>query len=646
MIVPRSTRFVFFVLVASFTTALSAAEPLEVEIDATDLARKLLRAKVSIPLEPNARGNDAEIRKVSLWYPKWVPGSHAPGGPISNLASVSFRAGESSQLDYRRTPGEVYRFDVVVPSGANVIEADLVYICNQPTTNSKGLDSFGSTTVGFISVNTVLLYAEGTDIDAQPTNVTLRLAPDWNAKSALVPQTAPSGTAAAANEVRFATTSLRDVVDSPIMCGRFLTTHKLAEADEETPPHFLHVFADDSQFTLPPEIVERLDQMVIQTTRLMGSHPFKRFDILLAATDRLPANGLEHLRSTFNVLPPSALSGLGGWKGWNRLLIPHEYLHAWCGKYRRPAAMLTRDFHTPKDTELLWVYEGLTQYLGELIEARSGIMSNEEFVARFEVELRQAIHQQGRTSRSLADTAAAGHILRSGSSSWGSLRRSQDFYMEGMLLWLEIDAILREKSRGEVSLDDFCREFFAADGLDPKPYVRGEVLEILDRLVAHPWKELISKRVDSLSSAFDDGYVERFGYQLQYASGPPRIPPSTFRYIGGVDLLDSLGITLSQTGRIGRMLLGSPADTAKLAPGMQITSVGNRKWSSKAMQHAVRQSSEAGGIDLRVSDGDLLVDYRIQYSEGPKFLCLKPSDDADFERVSPMFEAILAPLAE
>lgn len=193
------------------------------------------------------------------------------------------------------------------------------------------------------------------------------------------------------------------------MCGPHHKTFDLVEPARanKIPPHRLQVFADDAaQCELNEEVVQKYRAMVTQAALLTGSHPFDQFDILLGVTNHLPANGLEHARSTFNVLPPSALASAKQLRGWNRLLVPHEYMHAWCGKYRRPAGMVSNSFHNPEDTDLLWVYEGLTQYLGELVEARSGLMTNEQFTHRLLVELRNATHQQGREWRTLADTGA------------------------------------------------------------------------------------------------------------------------------------------------------------------------------------------------------------------------------------------------
>jgi predicted metalloprotease with PDZ domain len=376
------------------------------------------------------------------------------------------------------------------------------------------------------------------------------------------------------------------------MCGANLKTFDLVEPERAAtiPPHRLHVFADEpSQCELNSELVDKFKSMVTQAALLMGSHPFDQFDILLGVTRQLPANGLEHSKSTFNILPPSALASPRDLRGWNRLLIPHEYMHAWCGKYRRPAGMVSSTFHVPENTELLWVYEGLTQYLGELVEARCGLMNNEQFINRLLVELRHATHQQGREWRTLADTGAAAHILRAGSNSWPALRRSQDFYMEGMLFWLEADAILRQRSNGAKSLDDFCRKFFfaAANSPSPSPYSRADLVNILNSLTPFDWDGLISRRVESFQNGFDPVVAELIGYRFEFRPEALSVPGDTFRHVGGVDAYDSLGAVFSNDGVVRDLLLGSPADRARLMPDMKIIGVGKYLWSPTRLQQAI-----------------------------------------------------------
>ena len=604
----------------------SSPEQMQITIDARDLPRKLVHAQLTLPLVPTTK----EARQVALWYPKWVPGSHGPGGPIANLAGLKITDSVGNPLSWVRTPGEVYRFEVSVPATVGEIHVSLHYIADQPTTTSFGHDCFGGSHIGVISPSSVLLYPEGTDIDRQQIVTQLLLPQGWSAATALPAESKEEEDDAAPV---YSAVSLRTLVDSPIMCGKHYQSFDLVaeERRSQIPNHTLHVFGDEATHAdLNSEIVDKLQSLVTQAALLMGTHPFDRFDILLAVSEELPANGLEHSRSTFNVLAPEPLKSLQDLKGWNRLLIPHEYVHAWCGKYRRPAGMLTNDFHTPKDTELLWVYEGLTQYLGELLEARCGLMSHDEFRHRLTVELRNAKHLQGRQWRTLADTAAASHILRDRSPSWSGLRRSQDYYMEGMLFWLEADARIRQATDGKKSLDDFCQRFLRSGSRSDHPYAfsRQDVVNDLTAIADYDWDGLIRRRVESVQEQFDPAVANMLGYDFRLTHEAPEIPATTFRHKKGVDALDSLGLILRQTGEVSNLLLGSPADRARLGPAMTVIGVNGRKWSGPRLIEALKQSQDQRPIELLVANGNELRTIQLHYYDGPRYWNLSRQEEA------------------
>ena len=603
-----------------------SSPPMQIDIDATDLPRKLLTATIVIPVEPE----DESDRQIALWYPKWVPGSHGPGGPIANVAGLIVADEQGQALPWKRTVGELYRIEVTVPPGVSRLHVRVRYITNQPTTTSMGHDSYGSDLIGVIGPGTVLVYPENADIDQLKVAGTLRLPDQWVASTAL----ARRGEFDDADVMFFEPVSLRTLVDSPIMCGRHRRIHNLVESEhrDTIPPHRLHVFSEAESVLEPhAELLSKLRRMVTQTALLFDSHPFEHFDILLATTDLLVKNGLEHSRCTFNVLPQRAFQAPDELKGWDRLLVPHEYIHAWCGKYRRPANMLTSDFHTPKATDLLWVYEGLTQYLGELMEARCGLMSETEFRHRLSVEIRHALYQQGRAWRSLLDTAACSAILRGKSASWPRLRRSQDYYMEGMLFWIEADAKIRSATDGRRSLDDFCRDFFRAtkDSPHPHAFTRADVVTSLNRVLPYDWDGLISRRIEGLAERYEPAVVGMLGYSVQYTNEIPSIPEKTFRAVEGVDAYDSIGAVVSEEGVISDLLFGSPAHQAGLGPGMKIAGVNGHTWSSNRLLDAISKSATTGGMKLMVVNGDSFRTHDVEYDGGPRHMVLVRDEDAN-----------------
>lgn len=616
-----------FVVVALLGQITFAEDAMEVRIDCSRPSRGFIESTCLIPINESD-----QPQTIALWYPKWVPGSHGPGGPIANLAGMKVIDQNGTLLSWKRTGGEVYRIEVDVPQKTTELKIELRYITNQPTTTSFGHDCFFSKTLGVISPSCLIFYPEGIDADRDTVSTAVKLPQNWRAATALrcsVDLDAKSN-GSTSNTIQYESVSFRVLLDSPVMAGLHYQSFVLAEGSDITPPHELHVFGDTAkELALNEEVLNKYRAMVHQTSLLMKNHPFDRFDILLGISSRLPKNGLEHSRSTFNILTPSSLKSLGSLKGWDRLLIPHEYLHAWCGKYRRPVGMVKSDFHTAKDTELLWVYEGLTQYLGELVEARCGLMTPAEFESRLYVELRNAVHQDGRRWRSLADTGAASHILRAGSDRWGELRRSQDYYMEGMLFWLEVDARLRGISDGMVTLDDFCHRFFEVEEplVSPKGFDRQEVVSILTELADFDWDGLVRRRIESIQESYQPEVASLLGYRFELASEKPTIPANTFRYRSGADYLDSIGLVISRDGVISRVKLGSAADRADLVPGDKIVSLGERVWSVEALNEEISQSSKTRSVGLTVTDGETVRDVSLDYSGGPKHYSLRLNEE-------------------
>lgn len=601
-------------LVVSLCTLTACAQQRadsSLHIDATDLPRLLLNATQTIPLDSSQRGSD-----LVLWYPKWVPGSHAPGGPVHNIAGFSITDQDGNEVKWSRTPGEVYRFIAHVPNSATELNIDFRYITNQSTANSHGLDSYGADAIGLISPNTVIVYPEGVSDGEWTVETSFSLPEDWKIACALDPDDDE------ATEHTYQPVPIRRLIDTPVMVGRYYTEYSLNEEGVDAPPHRLHVFSElESMTDIDEGVLQNYTNMVTQAAHMFGSHPYPSMDILLATTNALSRNGLEHLRTTMNIIPLNTLDSVDNLNGWDRMLIPHEYVHAWCGKYRRPDAMATTDFHTAKGTELLWVYEGLTQYLGEVLEARSGMTDLETYRWDLLRRYRSARLTQGRDWRPLADTCSASHTLRGGSNNWGSMRRGQDYYYEGSLIWMEADAIIRTESEGEQTLEDFCHAFFfAAEPTDePNPYTRQDVIDHLNNVVEYDWATFISERVDETTGKPLAG-AQALGYSVQYTNEPPRGPGGG--RIDPLDARDSLGMSLGGDGTIRTVILGSPADKAGLAPRMRIMGIQGHTWSRQRFADLMSGSAAAGSIELMTVSGDRILTSTITYDGGPRYMTL------------------------
>lgn len=620
------------------------ARPLVIEIDGTDLPRKLLHARLEIPVD----SSQVQDGVLPLWYPKWIPGTHGPTGPVQNLAGLVLRGRDGDVLEWTRQPGEVYRINVKLPRGTRTVVAELRYVTNQPSTNSMGVDSFGSDLLGFVSANTVLLYPEGLDATSARVRASLLLPDDWSAVSSLNEVAAGSRLGvdedAEPNRVEWAETTLERFVDSPVLAGLHVKVHDLVEEGRsgELPPHRMAIFSEAESVVDPPdEVVALYRAMVTEAGLLFGSHPFAEYDVLLATTNVIGRNGLEHLESSFNVIPQRSLMSEKSLKGWDEYLVPHEFVHAWCGKYRRPAGMVTTDFHSPKDTELLWVYEGLTQHLGALLAVRSGMTTPEEYRWSLQRSVRSARLRQGREWRPLADTGASSHTLRGGSTSWGHLRRNQDYYQEGALIWLEIDGVLRRMSDGEKTLEDFCRAFFAFDPKYPrtKGHDRDEIVATLNGLVSFDWSGFLHERVDQPAPRLTSRVAEELGLLVQFSNELPEGPDDA-KY-GELDLRDSIGAEFGKDGQVKSVQLGSAADAAGLGPGMKVLGIGEHVWNSDRLVDTVANSASTGTLDLLLVSGERLVRKPIDYDGGPRFMVLVRDEEKP-----DLLADILAPLRE
>ncbi len=595
-------------LAFSLLTSVHAAEvqALKITVDARELPRKLLHARVVIPCAPG---------HLVFWYPRWVPGTHEPCGPVENLGGLRVLDPSGAAIPWKRDELDLYRFHCEVPTGARAIEVALDLICNEPSILASGHLSYGTRGVAILNWSNVFVYPEGRSCNELEAELTVLMPDDWKYASALKTRTHAPG------RIQFEPVSLFELADRPLVAGRYLKSIKL---DSGTGPDaYLDVVGEtESAVEVKPAVADAYGRVVREAQALFGACHYPEYHFLTTSSNALGYFGLEHRTSSVDGLREGDLLDANRLRGWVANLLPHEYVHSWCGKFRRPAGMITEDFHTPYHTSLLWVYEGLGEYLGELLMTRSGLVPPAEYRRGLGASLSSLSHVTGRRWRSLEDTAICTSQLRGQSPNWQALRRGQDYYFEGMLVWLEADAIIRDCSGGKKSLDDFCRRFFGSmpSKNNVVPYNEAEIVDILRSLADYPWEQFLNARVHKPMESLALEVVGRVGYRLDYTD--QLWTHSISRERAGVDALESLGLMLDGEGSISSLIPGSIADRAGLDPGSRIIGVGGKLYSHQHFLDELGKTRATHKLELLVADEGALKPVELAYAEGVRYRML------------------------
>jgi predicted metalloprotease with PDZ domain len=585
------------------------AGPVSLAVDATGAPGHRLRARLSLPVTPGP---------LTLLYPQWLPGEHGPTGPITSLVGLEMSAG-GQVVPWRRDPRDMYAFQVTVPPGARTLDVRLEYVA--PT--GPGFTSGGSTTprLAVLSWNHLLLYPKGAAVDRLLVEPRLRLPAGWAQASSLKVQSEQGG------EVAYAPVSLALLVDAPVLLGASLQRVDLGVHDQR--PHEVAVAADGIlHTTLPDPLREGLRRLVGEAGALFGARPYGSYRWLLALSDNVAHFGLEHHESSDNRMPERTFS-----RDWDRrglgFLLAHEYAHSWNGKYRRPADMVATDLNTPVNTGLLWVYEGLTQYLGTVLAARSGLWTPETF--REEVAFTAATldTRAGRAWRPLVDTTVAAQLLFPAPADWTGVRRSVDFYDEGTLIWLEADAIIRRQSAGQRSLDDFLRRFHGGGNGVPEmvPYTLDDVVKALNDVAPHDWRGFVDARVHQVNRRAPLGGLEALGWRLTYTDATNQAIEDAHEERGVIDAWFSLGFSVSREGRILDVNPDAPLGRAGAVPGMTLVGIGGRAFSRDTLRDALREGN--GGTDpleVVVTHEGFVRTLSVAYHDGERYPHLERID--------------------
>ena len=585
-----------------------------ISVDATGAPQHVVRSHLVMQVRPGP---------LSLVYPKWIPGEHGPTGPLVNLAGPMITAA-GRVVPWRRDSEFLYEFHVDVPEGTTTLDVDLVFL--EPFEH-QGFSAGASTTAELVDLawNHLLLYPKGASPDQTPYAATLKLPAGWKWSTAL-PVARADGSA-----VEFAPVSLTTLIDSPVVAGAHSRT--IALGPEVGPKHEIDLVADSEEaLEMTAQQIAAYRQLVAEAFALFGTHHYRSYHFLYTLSDHVASFGLEHHESSDNRVGERTLVD-DQLRRAEAGLLPHEFVHSWNGKYRRPVGLVTRDYQEPMRGDLLWVYEGLTQYLGWVLTGRSGLLSAEE---EHEWLAETAAHMDaipGRRWRSLEDTAVAAQVLYGAGQPHSSMRRGVDYYPEGLLIWLEADVQIRELTGGHASLDDFCRRFHGGrdDGPEVRPYDLDEIVRTLQAVAPFDWKGFFESRVSRPTDHAPLGGITHGGYKLVFTERP-NLVTTVREKVGKVrEALYSLGIVLGEHDEVLDALAGKPAAAAGLSAGMRVVALDGRRFTAEVLHEALaRTKRSTSPLAVLVENGDYFRTVTVDWHGGELHPHLERSGGADF----------------
>lgn len=610
---PPSLPLLVSVWAALLPAASAQKAPIQIVADLSDAPRKLYHAEIDLPVTPGP---------LALTTPRWIPGNHRPTGPVSDITGVVFSI-DGKPIEWRRDDVDMYEFHVTIPKGVTTLHAHLDCIVTARLSQKMAV----------LEWEKLLLYPAHTpvrDIAVQPS---LKVPDGWGVGTALQPEGASSWPVPAAGATtRFAATNVEQLEDSPVITGQYF--HEFALAPTITPKHYIDVVSDQPEDSnLRPATLAEINNLVREADAEYASHHYNVYHFLLTLSDVAGGEGLEHGQSSDN--------GVGE-KGFaddaHQLaeadLLSHEFTHSWNGKYRRPVGLYQPDFATPQQGALLWVYEGMTQYLGNVLAARSGLKSQAQYRDMLALSAANLDYKPGRDWRSTEDTAIAASVLRAEGPAWSNWRRGQDYYQEGELLWLDADTLIRKMTDNKKSLDDF-EKIFLAKGGNTGPlivtYTFDELVQDLNEVVKYDWATFLHDRVDKINPRADLAGIEQGGYKLVYKNEPnksERMLAGVFGRRGGaVDCWYSIGLRISADGSIGDVRWNGPADKARLAPGQKILAINGQVFSPDVLREAIKAAKgTTAPIKLIVQSDTWVSNAEIDYHDGERYPVLERVD--------------------
>jgi predicted metalloprotease with PDZ domain len=595
----RLSAFLACAIVAHAAFAQSG-QTISLTVDATKTPRKLLHAHLVLPVQSGP---------LTLYYPKWIPGEHGPAGPIASLTGLKFE-GNGKVIPWKRDLLDTFTFHVDIPAGVSKLDAYYDYI--EPEGGSA------TDKLLILEWNEVALYPAAAPAEKLMYESKLILPDGWKFGSSL-PVAHQSG-----NEVSFKPISLDLLVDSPVISGEYFRVIDITPPGE--PIHHEIDMAADSEAALDmsPANQKQMTNLVAESGKLFGARHYRDYHFIFALSDHVAHFGLEHHESNDSRLPertlisPGAGMALGG-------LLSHEFVHSWNGKFRRPADLAVPYYQEPMKTDLLWGYEGLTDYLGPMLAARSGLWTPgeyHEYMASIAASLGPG--RPGRTWRPLLDTAV-GEPGLGFARGWFTWRRGTDYYDEGDLLWLEVATIIHRESHGAKSIDDFCHAFHggANNGPEVKTYTFEQLVADLNAIAPYDWATFLNTRLDSTSPDAPTGGIENGGWKVTYDGEPSKLMGRR----GNPGDIYSIGLQLGQDGTVSDSIVGGPAFQAGVTYGMKVVGVNGRVYSHDLLEDAIKAAKDTTKpISLLVIIDEYYQTANVNYHGGERYPHLTRED--------------------
>ena len=621
-------RFCFPALILAAIPAL-AQTPIALHVDASDAPRRVFHVRESLTVKPGP---------MTLLYPQWIPGEHMPDGPIVQMVGLHFTAGGQT-VAWKRDSDNMFAVHLDVPAGASTLDVAFDFL-SPPDSPGFTSGSSATTELAVLNWNQFILYPQGADADTLQYQASLHVPSSWKYGTAL-PIRRESG-----NDIDFQPASLTTMVDSPISTGRHYRTIDLGS--DGGAQHFLHIAADsDRALDMSGDQIEHYKSLVAETGALFGSRHYRSYHFLYTLSDHVAHFGLEHHESSDDRVSERAVIDSAP-RNAHAYLLSHEFVHSWNGKFRRPAGLTSggKDggYDTPMKGDLLWVYEGLTNYLGEVLAPRSGLWTPEQYREALANTAAALDITYGRRWRPLEDTATGAQLLYNAGDDYANYRRGVDYYPEGTLLWLEADILIRQLSHGTKSLNDFCHSFHGGPGGAPalKTYTFEDIVAGLNAVQPYDWAKFWNDRLHSTAPHAPLGGVEGSGWKLVYDSTRSDFFRDYAEAAKVIDLSYSIGLIVHEDdSTISDVVYDGPAQKAGIAPSVKLIAVNGRQFTPDVLREAVADTASGKPVELLVRSGEYYETHRIDYRGGERYPHLvRDSSKPD------LLTAVISPLAK